>query len=189
MALPTQVWGLNPDTGKKLWWIKTTMKGIVTGTPLIHQGRAYVHGGGPGGLSSLAVHLGGSGDVTKTHVRWSGGAAASVPSPTPCNGLLFWVTNDGKACCQDPRTGKLKYSQALPVRGRFAVYASVLSAGNRLYAVTRQQGSFVLAAQPEFKVLAHNQLKTDNSDFNGSPAVSNGRLFLRSNRYLYCIGP
>jgi outer membrane protein assembly factor BamB len=128
MALPTQVWGLNPETGKKLWWITTTMKGIITGTPLVYQGRAYVHGGGPGGLSSLAVHLGGRGDVSKTHVRWSGGSAASVPSPTPSNGLLYWVTNDGKACCQDPQTGKLKYSLALPVSGRFALYASVLSA-------------------------------------------------------------
>ena len=188
MALPTQVWGLNPDTGERLWWITTTMKGIVTGTPLVYQGRAYVHGGGPGGLSSLAVHLGGRGNVTQSHVRWSGGAAASVPSPTPCKGLLYWVTNDGKACCQDPQSGKLKYSQALPVTGRFAVYASLVSAHNRLYAVTRRQGTFVLAAKPEFEVIAHNRLKADNSDFNGSPAISRGHMFLRSNRFLYCIG-
>lgn len=188
MALPTQVWGLNPETGQKLWWITTTMKGIVTGTPLAYKGRAYVHGGGPGGLSSLAVHLGGRGDVTRSHVRWSGASAASVPSPAPCNGLLYWVTNDGKACCQDPQTGRLKYSQALPVTGRFAVYASVLSAENRIYAVTRKEGTFVLSVGPDFQVISQNRFSSDSSDFNGSPAIGSDCMFIRSNRYLYCIG-
>ncbi len=176
---------VTPDGMPIIWtsrMLGTPLKERVTGADLVP------------GLAQAAARrgksiyfLGGRGDVTRSHLRWSGGAAASVPSPTPCNGLMYWVTNDGKACCQDPQSGKLKYNQALPVSGRFAVYASVVSAGNRIYAVTRKEGTFVLAAQPEFEVIAHNQLKADNSDFNGSPAVSNGRLFLRSNRLLYCI--
>ncbi|MCP4263562.1 MAG: PQQ-binding-like beta-propeller repeat protein [Planctomycetes bacterium] len=188
VVLPNYVWGLNPDTGEKLWWIRTTMKGIIIGTPVIVGDRAYVHGGGPNGLSSLSVRLGGRGDVTDTHVLWSGREAASVPSPTYWNGLLYWVSNDGKACCQDPQNGELKYSHDLPVAGRFAVYASMVSASNRLYAVTRKGGTFVLAAGPEFDIIAHNKFESDDSDFNGSPAISKGRLFLRSNRFLYCVG-
>jgi outer membrane protein assembly factor BamB len=187
-VMPMQVWGLDPDTGRKLWWIKTTMKGIVTGTPLVIGDRAYVHGGGPDALSSLCVRLGGRGDVTNTHVLWSNAQAVSVPSPTYCDGLLYWVTNDGKACCQDPQNGQLKYKQALPVTGQFAVYASVVSTPQRLYAVTRTGGTFVLSLGPEFKIIAHNKFESDESDFNGSPAISNGCIFLRSNRFLYCIG-
>jgi len=47
---------------------------------------------------------------------------------------------------------------------------------------------FVLAAKPEFELLAHNKIETDSSIFNGSPAVADGRLLLRSDRALYCIG-
>jgi outer membrane protein assembly factor BamB len=188
VVLPNYVWGLNPDTGERLWWMRTTMKGAIIGTPVIVGDRAYIYGGGPNSLSSLAVRLGGRGDVTDTHVLWSGRKAVSVPSPTYWNGLLYWVTNDGKACCQDPQNGELKYSHDLPVTGRFAVYASMVSAPNHLYAVTRKGGIFVLAAGPEFDIVAHNKFESDDSDFNGSPATSKGRLFLRSNRFLYCVG-
>jgi outer membrane protein assembly factor BamB len=188
LALPKEVWGLDPDTGERLWWIRTGMKGLVTGTPVVVGDRATIHGGGPSSQSSLAVRLGGKGDVTESHVIWTNPGAVSVPSPTYWKGLLYWVNNDGKASCQDPRTGELKYSQDLPVTGHFAVYASVVSAAERLYAVTRTGGVLVLAARPEFEIIAHNRFATDNSDFNGSPAISNGCIMLRSNRFLYCIG-
>jgi len=187
-AMPMAVWGLNPETGEKLWWVKTTMKGLFTGTPVVIGDRAYVHGGGPDALSSLCVRLGGRGDVTDTHVVWSGDKAASVPSPTYCDGLFYWVTNDGKACCQDPANGQLIYEQALPVNDRFAVYASVVAAPQGIYAVTRKAGTFVLAEGPEFKIIAHNKFESDESDFNASPAISDGRIFVRSNRFLYSIG-
>ncbi|MBM3459845.1 MAG: serine/threonine protein kinase, partial [Armatimonadetes bacterium] len=47
--------------------------------------------------------------------------------------------------------------------------------------------TFVLAAQPRFSQLAVNDLR-DGSTFNASPAVSHGRLYIRSDRFLYCIG-
>ena len=72
---------------------------------------------------------------------------------------------------------------------RFAIYASAVAAEGRIYLVTRKGGTFVLPAQPEFKILAHNVFASDESDFNGSPAISDKRMFLRSNRFLYCIQP
>jgi outer membrane protein assembly factor BamB len=45
-----------------------------------------------------------------------------------------------------------------------------------------------VAARPRFELLAHNRIEGDRSVFNGSPAVSGGRLFLRSDQYLYCFG-
>jgi len=187
LALPTQVWGLNPDTGETLWFVRTTMKDSVIGTPVIIDNTAYIHGGGVQSLSSMAVRLGGSGDVTDTHVLWFGKAATSVPSPVYCDGLLYWVDHAGKASCQDAKTGELKYSENLPIANQFVVYASMLCAEGRLYAVTRRGGTYVLPAGPEFKIIANNKFESDDSDFHGSPAVSNGRVFLRSNRYLYCV--
>ena len=54
--------------------------------------------------------------------------------------------------------------------------------------VSREAGTFVLAAKSEFEQLAHNELKSDSSIFNASPAVDKGKLLLRSNQFLYSIG-
>ena len=70
------------------------------------------------------------------------------------------------------------------LEGRF--YASLVLIGKRLYAVSRFSGTHILEATPELKQVAHNEL-TDDSDFSASPAVSDGQLFLRSDRFLYCI--
>lgn len=188
MLMPKQVWGLNPATGATLWFVNTTMKDSTIGTPIVVDDIAYVHGGGVRSLSSLALRLGGRGDVTESHVLWSGKEATSVPSPVYADGHLYWITHGGKACCQDAQTGELKYSRDLPIAKRFVVYASMVHAGDRLYAVTRKGGTYVLAAKPQFEVLAHNTLASDTSDFNGSPVTRPGRIYLRSNRYLYCIG-
>ncbi len=70
---------------------------------------------------------------------------------------------------------------------RKKTYASALLAEGRLYVVTCEGGTFVLAAKPEFRQLAHNLLD-DDSIFNASPAPSDGRLILRSDRFLYSLG-
>jgi len=65
-------------------------------------------------------------------------------------------------------------------------YASPVLANGALYAVSRRTGAYVIAAQPEFKLLGQNRF-TDDSDFNATPAIAGKQLFLRSNRSLYCV--
>ena len=65
-------------------------------------------------------------------------------------------------------------------------YASALLAGGKIYIVTRNNGTVVLAAKPQFEQLAHNMLE-DKSIFDASPIVCDGKLILRSNQNLYCI--
>jgi hypothetical protein len=57
----------------------------------------------------------------------------------------------------------------------------------KIISVSRNAGAFVLEAKPKFKQLAQNTFASDRSVFNASPAVSNNRLFLRSDTHLYCI--
>ena len=61
-------------------------------------------------------------------------------------------------------------------------------ADGKLYAVSQHNGTFVLAARPEFELLAHNTLGDDDNRANASLAVHNRQLLLRNDRYLYCIG-
>ena len=71
---------------------------------------------------------------------------------------------------------------------RARVYASVVLAGGRLYVTTRDAGVAVLKTGDKYEELAVNKLEGDDSLFNASPAVSDSHLFLRTNRFLYCIG-
>jgi hypothetical protein len=68
------------------------------------------------------------------------------------------------------------------------MYASGVLADGRIYYVSRQDGAFVMAAAPRYQLLAHNTITSDDSVFNGTPAISRGRLLMRSDRFLYCIG-
>ena len=67
-----------------------------------------------------------------------------------------------------------------------SVYASPVVANDQIYVVTRNRGTFVYSADGEFGLLARNQL-SDDSQFNGSPAIVDEQIFLRSDKFLYCI--
>ena len=54
--------------------------------------------------------------------------------------------------------------------------------------MSRENGTYVLAAAPRYELLAHNTFESDKSVFNATPAINQGQLLLRSDRHLYCIG-
>jgi hypothetical protein len=60
-------------------------------------------------------------------------------------------------------------------------------AEGRIYAVSKERGTVVLAVGTEFKQLARNYLD-DKSLLNATPVISNSQLLLRSDRFLCCIG-
>lgn len=72
--------------------------------------------------------------------------------------------------------------------GGLSFYASAVAADDKIYIPSRTSGVFVLAADSEFKLLACNSFEGDESRFDGTPAISDGQIFLRSNKYLYCVG-
>ena len=92
--------------------------------------------------------------------------------------------NLGIAYCANADTGDIVYEQRVNQAGQ--VYASPLLANGRIYYLTREGKTFVVAAKPEFEQLAVNDLN-DESLFNGSFAVDGSRLLVRSDRFLYAI--
>jgi outer membrane protein assembly factor BamB len=72
--------------------------------------------------------------------------------------------------------------------GGLSFYGSAIAADDKIFIPSRTSGVFVLAADPDFKLLGCNKFDGDNSRFDGTPAISDGQLFLRSNQYLYCVG-
>jgi outer membrane protein assembly factor BamB len=72
--------------------------------------------------------------------------------------------------------------------GGLAFYASAVAADGKVFVVSRTSGVFVLAAKPEFELLARNHFDADNGPFDGTPAICDNEIFLRSNGNLYCVG-
>jgi outer membrane protein assembly factor BamB len=189
LAVPGEIWGFDPENGKFLWFCEAIPTQAICTSLVARDGIVYEIVGGPGGGGVAAVKAGGRDDVTKTHVLWSNAKSKSyITSPVLVGDYLYCVNDDGFADCISRKTGEQVYHHRMPGAGRQYAYASVMAAGDKLYAVTRNKGTFVLAAKPEFEQLAQNQLDSDAGICNAGPAVSHGRLLLRSNKYLYCIG-
>lgn len=189
IAVPGEVWGFDPDTGKNTWYAGIAMGGNICPSVTAGPGVVYVTGGFPTG-GCAAIRAGGSGNVTGTHVLWTASTTSYVPTPVYFGEHLYWVNEQGFAHCVDARTSALVYRERLQTEGDAArprVYASTLVIDDKLYTVSRNLGTFVLAAAPKFAQLHENLFAGDSSVFNATPAVSQGQLFLRSNRFVYCL--
>ncbi len=66
-------------------------------------------------------------------------------------------------------------------------YASPVIADGKLYFVARNGETYVIEAGKEFKQIAVNRVTTENEEFSATPAISNGEIFLRSSKHLYCV--
>jgi outer membrane protein assembly factor BamB len=102
------------------------------------------------------------------------------------------VTDQGFALCLDAKTGEQVFKERLPGasatgRGGKPFYASAVMADGNIYAVSRRNGTFVIAAKPQFKLVAQNSFASDATQFNATPAISGKELFLRSDKFLYCL--
>ena len=178
-----EILGLDPVTGEKLWWC-AGIEDYIVPVPVFHDGIAYCLGGRSN--RAIAVKLGGRGDVTKTHKLWETNIGANVTSPVYYKGHIYWSSDKAVQCCLKASDGSEVYRERLPTRAR--LYASVVRAGDKLYATTRDLGILVLAAKPEYEELAINVLDSGEDQFNASPAISGDDLLIRTDSFLYCIG-
>ncbi len=172
-------------TGELLWHGQgVTLNAIPS--PVAADGVVYLTSGYRGN-ELYAVDLDqAQGDISDTGaVIWSlDKDTPYVPSPLLHSGILYLVkSNNGILSTYDARTGQAHYGPTrLP--GVRSVYASPVAAGGRIYVAGREGNTSVIAAGPTFEVLAANQLE---DGFDASPAVADGEIFLRGQRYLYCI--
>jgi outer membrane protein assembly factor BamB len=187
LIVPVQgsVLAFAPDSGESLWSCKTDIGWYMVPSVVAADGVVYCLGG-RSGTAALAVRAGGSGDVTATHRLWTSLKGSNVSSPVFLDGHLYWTHESREiAYCAKADTGEIIYEQRLERSGQF--YASALLADGRLYYVSRNGKTFVLAAKPQFEQLAVNDL-SDRGVFNASPAVAGNRLLIRSDKFLYCVG-
>jgi outer membrane protein assembly factor BamB len=134
----------------------------------------------------LALRGVGTGDVTESSFVWKfdGKGGPDVPTPVSDGKYFFMVDDRGLATCLDAKTGEVVWGPERTALG--SVSASPVLADGKLYITNEAGATTVLAAGPEFKVLATNEL--DGGYTLSSLAISGRQLFIRTAEHLYCIG-
>jgi outer membrane protein assembly factor BamB len=177
--------GHDPATGKELWranGLNPTNEQFyrIVASPIVFNDIIYA----PTRVKPLlALKAGGRGDITTSHLLWSTANGPDVPTPVT-DGKYFYIVNDrGIMWCLDARTGAEIYGQQRIKPGTYS--SSPVLADGKLY-VTNEDGlTTVVQAGPKFAVLAENPL---NDYVLSSPAISDGRIYIRTAQHLYAIG-
>lgn len=183
MTYPGRACAFDPLTGKELW----TCDGL---TPLVYNSPLYTDGVviamcGYGG-SAMAIKAGGSGNVTSSHRVWHlPRVPQRIGSGVVYQGHHYILTDGGFAECRDLKTGEQVYNERLKGPGPTGQnWSSLVLSGDRLYAVNQGGDAFVFKASPKFELLSTNSL---GEKVIGSMAVSDGLLFIRGYKNLWCI--
>ena len=172
------------ESGKVVWECGGQTMNVIP-TPLVGFDMVYCASGFRGNTLQ-AIKLGGSGDLTGTPaVAWEVDRNTPyVPSPLLHGDHLYMLEgNRGRISCLDARTGAVRYERQT-IEGVKNVYASPVGVPGRIYITSREGTVTVLAAGPDFKVLAVNEL---DDDIDASPAIIGDEIYLRGKSHLYCI--
>lgn len=173
----------DPDNGKLHWIIDGPTEQFVAS--IVYNPGAdlfFVTGGFPE-HHLLGVRPNGRGNVTETHVAWHHERAlyaAYVPSPISEADYFLVVSDPGYACCFEARTGKLMWREKLGQQ-----HASLVSASGRVYFLNDLGVTHVVKPGPDYDLVARNEL---GEKCYASPALTDGRIFIRGFEHLYCIG-
>ena len=174
------VQGFDAQTGERLWSNEVIGEGKVPST-VIGEGLVFTAGGWGGKESIKAFRLGGKGDQQETLLVWQQKKGMpKVPSLLYWKPYLFAIADTGLATCFKAATGEIIWQEHLT--GNFS--ASPVFADGRIYFLGDNGETTVIEAGAEFKVLARNPL---GEKVQASMAVSQGQLFIRTEKNLFCI--
>jgi outer membrane protein assembly factor BamB len=185
---PNGVWAYDPRTGKEMWHCerhKGTDKALFgEAMPVFDRDKLVMLSGRPGPM--MGVRLGGTGDVTRTHVLWDvpRKTPRDVGSPILWQNLLYIGDRQGNLTCYDAQSGETIYRERA---GSRCFSASPLVVRGQLLFLAEDGATYVVEPGRQFKLAKRNVLN-DGTEFRASPVVVDGRLYLRSQSNLYCIG-
>ncbi|MGB0580273.1 MAG: PQQ-binding-like beta-propeller repeat protein [Limisphaerales bacterium] len=184
MTWPHRVVGLDPLTGKEFWECEG-LNPLVYTSPIYSDGVVVAMGGYSG--SAIGVRAGGTGDVTDTHRLWRHPKTKQRIGSAVIHEAHIYIHNDpGVAECIELKTGKRVWEERLKGSGASGRnWSSMILSDGKLYVNNWSGETFILAASPKFKILGVNSIKEKTI---GSIAVSNGELFIRGYKHLWCIG-
>jgi outer membrane protein assembly factor BamB len=184
-SMPKRVIACDPETGSRLWYctgLADEKVDLVYSSPLVSAGIGVAFTGWING-PTIGFKLGGSGDVTAANRLWLEKQPQRIGSGVVVDGRFYIVNaGPGTAQCIECRTGKALWTERL--EGGES-WSSLVMADGRLYVTSRRGVTTVFRpAASKLDVLAMNDLGEPS---NATPAISDGQIFLRTDKHLYCI--
>lgn len=184
-SMPTRVVAYDPDDGTILWTCGglPSQRGDLVYTSMSVAGDLGVALGGYSG-PAIGFRLGATGDAARSNPLWrnEAGQPQRIGSGVIV-GDYFYIANagPGTAQCIELATGKTVWQHRLPGNH----WGSLVLAGGKLYATSQDGTTTVFLPDPEkYEEIAVNRLREPT---NATPAFSEGEIFLRTDRNLYCI--
>ncbi|MGA2034222.1 MAG: PQQ-binding-like beta-propeller repeat protein [Thermoguttaceae bacterium] len=176
---PQGLQALDPRDGKRLWWCsgggESASAAYASGIACFDSGR---------GSALRAVAVDGSGDVSKTHVRWTAsGVSGDLSSPVIVDKFIYRLSSAGVLKSFGMADGKPV--QALRLEGLGTTWASPVADPNGRIYFANAGKSFVIQSGEKFKILAVNDLGDSNHP---SPAVADDCLYLVGAKQVFCVG-
>jgi outer membrane protein assembly factor BamB len=183
MCYPNRVTAFDPLKGRELWTC-AGLNPLTYTSPIYGNGIVVAMGGFRG--TAMGVRAGGKGDVTKTHQLWTRPREKQrIGSGVMVNGHVYILNEDGVAQCIEARKGKVVWAERLRgPGGNGKSWSSMVAAGDKLYAINQSGDAFILRAAPRYQLLAVNSLGEMTQS---SMAFSNGEIFIRTYKSLWCI--
>jgi outer membrane protein assembly factor BamB len=172
----------------KLLWESTGMTQNAIPSPVAAKGIVYIMSGYMGNalqairLSEAKGNIAGS----KAIIWKLDKDTPYIPSPLLYDDTLYFMSGMGgnSISCVNAGTGEAYYSnQRLKGIGNL-IYASPVLADGKIYITGRNGSTAVIKQGPQFEVLATNSL---DDSFSASPVIVDNELYLRGDKYLYCI--
>ncbi|HET9261687.1 MAG TPA: PQQ-binding-like beta-propeller repeat protein [Vicinamibacterales bacterium] len=168
-------------TGEFLWHAGESNRFPIP-MPVVHEGTIYASRGYRSG-PYLAIRTGGRGDVSASHVAWHVPTGAPyVSSIVHYQGLIYMATDNGILTIADASDGSRVWQGR--VGGVFS--ASPVAGDGKVYLQSESGETIVLRAGRDAEIIARNTIGERTL---ASMAVASGRIFLRSDEHLFCIGP
>jgi len=184
--------GIDPDNGKVLWECPVLSARSVS-SPFISEAAGMVFGtcgGGGVGMYITAVRTGDPAKGVKAEeaYRIKKPAAPYVPTSLAIGDVAYLWTDQGLISCIKIATGEVRWQQRTKADAatKEGFFASPIWVDGRVFNVSRDGEVVVIEASPDhFKELFRFPL---DETAHATPAVSGGRMFLRTERHLFCLG-
>jgi outer membrane protein assembly factor BamB len=179
-----RVQAYSPETGAELWSCAGSTYEVIP-TPVVGYGLIFCSSGRAG--PTIAVRPGGKGDVTSTHLAWTSPRGSPfVPSPILSRERLYMVNDMSSiATALEATTGKLLWQNRLGVAQREGFSASPVAVEGKIFFTNDDGETFVLRDSATFELLHVNRLGEGTL---ASPALVDGRWYVRTDQYLVAIG-
>ena len=185
-SMPTRVVGYDLETGKLVWWCRGlhgSRGDLAYSSPMI-RGNLCVAFGGFGG-PAIGLRLGGTGDVTESHRLWRIDKNPQSIGTGVFIGNHVYRVNAARPApieCLEARTGNIVWKSD-PRDG--ICWSSLVVVGKTGYVTNRTGTTIVFEISPkEYRPIARNDL---GEPCHATPAVSDGEIFIRTWKHLYCI--